>query len=139
MSLYDVTYGCGHDDRVQIYGTNAHGERNRKAAWYSTIPCPECRRKARALESEENAEWARANGCAPLSGSPRQVAWAETIRARAIRGFSRIIEDKRSSGMPEGSLQAAEAALSALKARSDAGWWIDHREDTDVLLASAHA
>lgn len=42
MALAYITYKCGHSDNVQIYGTNVHGERDRKAAWYGTIDCPDC-------------------------------------------------------------------------------------------------
>lgn len=73
MALTDITYHCGHTARIQIYGTNTHGERDRKAAWYATIDCPDCHRR-------HAAAWCADNGCAPLEGSPRQVAWAETIR-----------------------------------------------------------
>ena len=57
MALAYITYKCGHSDNVQIYGTNVHGERDRKAAWYGTIDCPDCKKA-------EAAQWCADNGCA---------------------------------------------------------------------------
>ena len=31
MAQYNIHHTCGHEETVQIYGTNVHGERQRKA------------------------------------------------------------------------------------------------------------
>ena len=61
MALYGITYRCGHEDTVQIYGTNVHGEREKKAAWYGSIGCPACRA---AKASEEQ-----------IAAADRIIAW----------------------------------------------------------------
>lgn len=136
MSYYDITYKCGHEDRVQIYGTNSHGERERKAEWYSTIICPECKRKARDAENTDNAEWNSANGCAQLNGSAKQIAWAETIRAKAIKGLTKLIETKRESGAPEEAINGGLRILCEMKSQTEASWWIDNREHPLLVQVS---
>lgn len=40
---YDVTYGCGHQEVVELFGKTA--DRERKLAWMATAECPCCYRK----------------------------------------------------------------------------------------------
>lgn len=49
----------------------------------------------------------------PLSGSAKQVAWAQTIRDQAVVKLGDRLQDP--------------AVLAALAGRTEAGWWIDHR------------
>lgn len=68
----------------------------------------------------------------PLAGSPKQIAWAEDIRAQAL-----VEIDKFRAGMaahvaqhPETAVEEAanNAALDqVIAAHTDARWWIDHR------------
>lgn len=98
MSKYHITHSCGHSRTYNICGTDVHGERGRKAKWYASQPCPDCRR------AEENAAAAQSNrekGLPQLEGSPKQIAWAETIRCAAVQA----------------------------KAITSAAWWIDHQAD----------
>lgn len=52
---YTITHTCGHTEEHQIYGTNAHGERDRKIAWLETTLCPECYRKEQAEKAAAEA------------------------------------------------------------------------------------
>ena len=45
---YTIKHTCGHESERQIYGTNAHGERDRKAAYHESFPCPACSAKEKA-------------------------------------------------------------------------------------------
>lgn len=76
MAQYNIRHTCGHEETVQIYGTNVHGERQRKAEWLESKPCRDCERKAMR---EENL-----TGAAELTGSDKQVSWANDLRAKAI-------------------------------------------------------
>jgi len=40
MAKYNVKYGCGHEDTVQLYGTGK--ERESRIAWLETVDCPKC-------------------------------------------------------------------------------------------------
>lgn len=78
----------------QTPGCNGQGqihERNRrtadsKAAWLEKQgwTCETCRQKVREAENAAAAAQNEARGLPTLAGSEKQVAWAETIRAKAI-------------------------------------------------------
>ncbi len=48
-----------------------------------------------------------------LSGTVKQIAWAQTIRDQAVVKLDDRLQDP--------------AVLAALVGRPEAGWWIDHR------------
>lgn len=87
MAWYDVTYKCGHTCRKQLYGTYKSRENYIEWAKESRL-CPECEDKLRAdnirKENETAAQLAADNGYIELQGSPKQVAWANSIRARLV-------------------------------------------------------
>lgn len=71
-----------------------------------------------------------------LAGTPKQVTWAEDIRAKALRDYDMVVaaaeaEAKRPNATAT-SIEAASAALAALDSITDetsARWWIDHRAE----------
>lgn len=82
---------CGTS--VTIVGSNRK-EADRKAEWHEAQGhiCPECEGKHRA---EENAKAAQANrelGLPELTGSEKQIAWAETIRKDMLARAEKIGE-----------------------------------------------
>jgi hypothetical protein len=91
MSLYLIDRACGHQEEVQIYGTNVNGERQRKAAWLATQPCTGCAREQCSQERQGRnaaaAAQAAADGLPALEGTPRQVAWATTIRQDTLNSL----------------------------------------------------
>ena len=94
-------YSCGHNgERYQAYGH--HSSRERQLAMLEAQVCPECR----AATAEKLA---KENGLPVLIGSPKQVAWASDIRARAMRLLS--VEQ-----------------IDRLRPEATAKWWIDNRE-----------
>lgn len=77
MAKYTVTHSCGHEREYQLYGK--HTERDRKLEWLEAQECPACR-KAREIErATEGVE------LPALEGSPKQIAWAESIRAKFVQ------------------------------------------------------
>lgn len=53
MMWYDVTYKCGHEDRVQLYGKGK--DRERKLWWYANVAvCPCCYKKQQDEEAKKN-------------------------------------------------------------------------------------
>lgn len=106
----------------------------------NTRLCPECYAKAKAKERAEAreaenkaaAETAGALGLPELSGSEKQVAWATSIRQKALDealsaaagGSTRVLND-------EGRAFVA-AVLGRMSA--EARWWIDHRDDAADLV-----
>lgn len=52
MAKYDVTYMCGHEETMQLYGPCK--ERQRKIEYYrENMLCPECYKKEKQREKEE--------------------------------------------------------------------------------------
>lgn len=139
MAKYDVTHSCGHEVTHQIYGKHSgFGGRESKIEWLSGQPCLECKRAAEAAErAKASAVAAEANvsaGLPALTGSDKQIAWAESIRAAAIAKLG---------GTPEIAHHLSEAAKAELSdalvlIRSEitdqaaAKWWIENR-DEDVV------
>ena len=91
---YYVTFSCGHEGEVNLYGKAA--ERDRRIAWYEEEGiCPDCYRKMKEEErrkaDEELTAYAdkiEAELSLPeLEGTEKQVAWARKIRAGVIRAW----------------------------------------------------
>lgn len=52
---YDITYSCGHEGRVELFGKTS--DRERKIYWYeSSAVCPECYADQKKIEAEVKAE-----------------------------------------------------------------------------------
>lgn len=125
MARYEITHSCGHIEDHQIYGTNVHGERERKAEWLSGRLCSACyqaqkeqdarqREDDNAAAATENAEM----GLVALSGSDKQILWAEAIRKTARTALSGIVKADR-----------ADVVFALLNLPTTASWWIDHRRN----------
>lgn len=132
MSKYHITHSCGHSRTYNICGTDVHGERGRKTKWYASQPCPDCRR------AEENAAAAQSNrekGLPQLEGSPKQIAWAETIRCAAVQAMdafgSQLVDPAQIAGDSQrlATLSRIHALIAETKAITSAAWWIDHQAD----------
>lgn len=148
MAKYALTYDCGHNGEVQIVGPTK--DRAYKLARMSERDCPACAAAKRtAARATENATAAQANAGLPaLEGSEKQVAWAETIRAKALAEAGNQVPAQRMSfphalialggrhGVSESDLaarslavhDAMQAARRHLETCSSAKWWIDNRE-----------
>ncbi|QHJ77139.1 MAG: hypothetical protein [Bacteriophage sp.] len=130
MAKYYITYKCGHEATVQINGTNVHGERERKAAWYGTIDCPECK-AANTAKTNKNA------GMADLDGSPKQVAWAESIRGELLPELDQERQGCAEHGATAEQLAQIDTVLAWLRDQQSAAWWIDHRLSSHAALRAA--
>lgn len=153
MAWYYGTYSCGHDGRVNIIGPGKDREW-KKEREFSGL-CPECCRKKieeeRAAKSkeiaaknEETKKEAEEMELPELSGSPKQVAWANTIRVEFIKKFSekitqtiskgkkfvRIVESGEYVTFKLSDLQEIEKILMS---KAEARFWIDHRNYTLLM------
>lgn len=133
----EIEHACGHVTTVNLAGTNVHGERGRTAQWLATQNCPTCARQERKQQREDaNAEAAATSaerGWPDLVGTPKQRAWATTVRADAVQAMHDRLTARCTPEVAEQSLQMWTAA--ALR-QLDASWWIDHR---DRILASVNS
>ncbi|WP_416517018.1 hypothetical protein [Bifidobacterium asteroides] len=138
MALCGITYRCGHTDTVQIKGINWFGKRKKKIAWYGTIDCPACR-LAKARQEHD--------GLPALEGSDEQVVRAADIREKMVvllKVLERLDEAQkehdRRAGLGTTEEQKAFARTVAwIKAQASASWWIDHQDQSEVMLAAREA
>ena len=83
MAKYEIKHTCcGSITTAQIYGKVA--ERDRKAEWLASQPCAECRAKAAKAANDAATAAAKAAGLPDLTGSDKQVSWAEGLRAKVL-------------------------------------------------------
>lgn len=69
-----------------------------------------------------------------LSGTPRQVEWAESIRCGCLYGAAREVTSGDWDGPEEARILAGMAAMAR---QSDAKWWINRREHGEDGLGLA--
>ncbi|WP_174297354.1 hypothetical protein [Sphingomonas bacterium] len=118
-----ITHGCGHAES-HIVGGYWVADRDREADRLARRKCTACAAEAKRVAAGKAQLAARDQlgpvELPPLSGSPRQVAWAETIRLQQLAALHRA--------MPDLATQAARL--------EDARWWIEHRSDTVTQIAA---
>lgn len=156
MSKYTITHTCGHSETVQICGPSCNREsevaylESRLCAICFAAKCATDRQAANAAAAVANA----AAGLPALLGSPKQIAWAESIRAAAIADLDKRLAAARAQidrlpYMFRAVAQEAIVAIDGIRGKASAAWWIDHRNDvlaevryiasTDNLLAYIYA
>lgn len=119
--MHRITHSCGHQQEHYIIGEYA-ADYDRQAARLSRGKCNACRTQAAALIASQTRTAALELGLVPLEGSPKQIAWAETIRAKRIAVLR----------------QSNDEAVMVVARIADAKWWIERRSDADDgLVASA--
>lgn len=84
MAWYTVNYKCGHEGRIQLYGKTT--DRERKLDWMSgNVLCDDCQKLKFAANNAKAAETNAQIGLPSLSGSDKQIAWAESLRQKAYK------------------------------------------------------
>lgn len=112
MAKYTITHACGHTEDVNLFGK--HADRERKIAYLESIDCRSCWDAAQAAK-------ARKEGLPELTGSPKQIAWANGIRNRILGEAAHCIETH--PDWPN-----MDKWLTDLKKETASRWWIDHRD-----------
>jgi hypothetical protein len=132
MAKQTIKHSCGHLVEHNLYGPS--NDRVRKAGWLREQPCRQCQIEATNAAAAEATE---AMALPALTGSAKQVAWATTIRVQQLSAAQEWIDRQlamgRAQNAPAAEIAKAEAMLAAavesLKRHTDAGWWIDRRND----------
>lgn len=100
--------------------------------------CYECYQAKQAAErAEKNAASASANqeaGLPALTGSAKQIPWADSIRAEKIAEIDAIEFSPKASAA---NLAKGAAAIAEIKSMIPAGWWIDNRSNSGWKILSA--
>lgn len=89
MAKYTVKQSCGHLTEHQLYGPDRG--RHDRLDWLRTVPCLDCKHET---ERAAATQAATAAGLPTLVGSEKQVAWALTIRAKAMAEVDQAIARK---------------------------------------------
>jgi len=66
-----------------------------------------------------------------LIGSDKQISWATDVRAKAHAAF--LAQFAKAPTPKTDKDMAFIAAINAMFAQTDAGWWIDHRQHGEYL------
>ncbi|WCT75529.1 hypothetical protein PQ455_19415 (plasmid) [Sphingomonas naphthae] len=113
-----IIHACGHQQAHVLYGFDSQVAR--KARWLRTTKCRACflaDKKAEQIEATARDTATVAHLILPpLTGSERQVAWAETIRI------------KRLAALTVSPHTSIDADCNLCLRIYDAKWWIDHRD-----------
>lgn len=128
MAKYTINHTCGHQVTIQLFG--AYKDRERRIAYLETCECDECR-KAKANAAAAAAKEER--GLSDLTGSEKQVAWANTIREQAYKALDCLTPytDK------EQVKTIVDGWRKKMDAQTQAKWWIDNRFDMPKPLADS--
>jgi len=119
-----IIHACGHEQGHYLTGYDS--EQERKAKWLKTTTCRDC------FVAEKRAEEAAAATLSSaaishlhlplLTGTDRQISWASTIRTKRLAALTNPNSD---------------ADCNACLRVTDAKWWIDCRDLTNVDLMAA--
>lgn len=112
-----ITHSCGHRATHDLYAACA-ADYDRQDIRLERQKCAACRRAVTHARGVADAARIVALGVADLEGSPKQIAWAATIRATRLARLQR----------------AGTVGVEQLACVSDAKWWIDTRNTNDVAL-----
>lgn len=132
MAWNTLTYACGHTTREQLYGPMAQRERTIERAVERL--CPDCYRAKieadRAAESAAAAAAAQAEGLPALTGTPKQVAWAEAIRAKQAPALRELAEKLANApaGANAEAVRLGQDIVAAALACTSAHDWIEARD-----------
>ena len=119
-----IIHACGHEQAHHLTGFESQQER--KAKWLKTTTCRDC--FVAKKRAEEVAAAALSSAAVshlvlpPLAGTDRQIGWASTIRTKRLAALTNSNSD---------------ADCNACLRITDAKWWIDCRDLTDVDLMAA--
>lgn len=124
MAKYNITFSCGHKGTVGLIGK--HDYREWKLNWYQEVGlCPECEKERkeeeRKREREELEKYITELELPQLSGTQKQIEWANELRAKRIK---RILETVQNNVQ-------YDITLKQLSQQTNSAFWIEHRYDSD--------
>lgn len=128
MAKYTVTRSCGHEETVALVGKTKDREwRLERVEPYKL--CYECYQedlqRKREEANKEAAEAAKDNNFPALTGTEKQIPWAETIRQRIMADIDALVyTGPKLKGRNELAIQEA---YQSIRNKTSAHWWIDRR------------
>lgn len=125
---------CGSEFEYITYKTSAKDARAFEE-WASGHfdECPDCREKRIAEKREEMTrvaiEAAKSKAWPDLTGSEKQIAWASRIRETEIGDLMEKVEKYKEKYGDKYDYDLAVDAINSVLSHTQAGWWIDNRDD----------
>ena len=121
-------YRCGQEGEINLYVDR------KKREWvanqiFSEI-CNDCKNAEAAAKAKEM-------GLPELTGSEKQIAWANTIRQDMLGKLERremLGLFLRTGRVTEENI---ETAISGLRMETSSRWFIDHRDDDSLEIVAA--
>jgi hypothetical protein len=132
MAKYEITRACGHIEAVDITGPNTRGQRDHQARREAQRTCGECRQAGQAAVNAESARVATETELPTLTGSERQVAWAQTIRLAGLVDIADSATRLLGARYPTAVDTLTSICTRLALAHTDAAWWIEHRSSIYV-------
>ena len=151
MAKYTIDYKCGHAGVEQLYGPTRDRESHVEWARGNKL-CADCYReqrdKANAAASMTAAAQAKTDSLPALTGSDKQIAWAETIRMTAkahveycVGQYAANLQvarlDKADLSQVPTETEMAEFGARIMR-QTAAKYWIDRRSDFASTRDMAH-
>lgn len=145
MAWYYSTYSCGHEGRVNIIGLGKDREWKKERVFSGL--CPECykkwleeeRQKANIEADKKSSEMEFPK----LTGTEKQVVWANTLRMAVFEKYQKLFEQKMSfiekenpdnkEELVEKLATVSQAVDYALIVHTDAKFWIDNRSNNKIV------
>lgn len=112
-----IWHRCGHAQQHELFGSTA-ADCIRDERRLERQRCADCTAAARVEQAAACRAAIAGHVLPPLTGSARQVAWADKIRTERLAKLLRSHPD----------------CITDLATRVDAKWWIDHRQAPDDAL-----
>ena len=137
MAWYYGTFKCGHEGRVNVIGPVK--DRERKVEYLFSRVCEDCYKKQlqekREKDNQQAAEESKEMDLPELEGTPKQVAWANTIRCNIIKKFSSCYNEANFALLQERNPDKPENyykdmyfyVINKLQSNTSASFWIDNR------------
>ena len=123
----DIKFSCGHSGTVELYGSA--DERQHRIAYlekYGT--CSDCFKAQQA----EMAEAISVKYMLPeLTGSEKQISWANRIRTEKIADLEKLFDSWASQRTTANSAQidaVVSSVIEFVRKQTSAAWWIDNRD-----------
>ena len=131
-----VKYSCGHEGLLYVSGKSA--DKQEKIEWAERDGiCPACYAKMKREEREESRkEEAQVNGFPELSGSEKQINWANEIRSRFFRDLTNAIQGVKINDKIQAQI---DESMEMFRNVNEARFWIDNRENAVSFLKMLNA
>jgi len=122
---FNITRACGHLEVVSLRYGSAR-EKNIELSAANAMFCKECRGLLESWMGPTNSIDEHAVVLASITGTPRQVSWAQALRSKLAAPMLRAMNSAAEHGGPVGA--AAWKALYVTVTQREASFWIDNRE-----------